>query len=51
MGIIPQIRYISQTQGIPAENMLNAATKTSKFFYRDNEATHPFWRLKVSSLI
>ena len=42
-----QIRYISQTQGIPAENMLNSATKTAKFFYRDNESPHPFWRLKV----
>lgn len=43
-----QIRYISQTQGIPAEHMLNNATKTTKFFYRDNESTYPFWRLKVS---
>ncbi|XP_076030762.1 homeodomain interacting protein kinase isoform X6 [Oratosquilla oratoria] len=42
-----QIRYISQTQGIPAEHMLNNATKTIKFFYRDNESTYPFWRLKT----
>ncbi|CAL4110782.1 unnamed protein product, partial [Meganyctiphanes norvegica] len=42
-----QIRYISQTQGIPAEHMLNNATKTTKFFYRDNESTYPFWRLKT----
>ncbi|XP_063697379.1 homeodomain-interacting protein kinase 2 [Culicoides brevitarsis] len=42
-----QIRYISQTQGIPTENMLNSASKTAKFFYRDVESTYPFWRLKT----
>lgn len=25
--------------------MLNSASKTEKFFYRDEEATYPFWRL------
>lgn len=30
-----QIRYISQTQGLPTEHMLNNASKTTKFFYRD----------------
>uniref|UniRef100_T1GBB8 Protein kinase domain-containing protein n=1 Tax=Megaselia scalaris TaxID=36166 RepID=T1GBB8_MEGSC len=43
-----QIRYISQTQGLPTENMLNSASKTSKFFYRDVESTYPFWRLKTT---
>ena len=44
-----QIRYISQTQGLPAEHMLNAATKTARFFTRENtEGAYPFWRLKVS---
>ncbi|TRY69285.1 hypothetical protein TCAL_11008 [Tigriopus californicus] len=32
-----QIRYISQTQGVPPEHMLNNASKTTKFFYRDRE--------------
>ena len=42
-----QIRYISQTQGLPSERMLNSATKTIKFFYRDMESSYPFWRLKT----
>ena len=42
-----QIRYISQTQGVPSEKMLNAATKTPKFFYRDFDSNYPFWRLKT----
>uniref|UniRef100_U5EGN3 non-specific serine/threonine protein kinase n=1 Tax=Corethrella appendiculata TaxID=1370023 RepID=U5EGN3_9DIPT len=42
-----QIRYISQTQGLPTEHMLNSASKTAKFFYRDVESTYPFWRLKT----
>lgn len=40
-------RYISQTQGLPAEHMLNSASKTTKFFYRDVDAPYPFWRLKT----
>ncbi|CAG9800548.1 unnamed protein product [Chironomus riparius] len=40
-----QIRYISQTQGLPTEHMLNSASKTEKFFYRDEDSTYPFWRL------
>ena len=40
-------RYISQTQGLPAEHMLNNASKTVKFFYRDRDTTYPFWRLKT----
>ncbi|CAG0919417.1 unnamed protein product [Notodromas monacha] len=43
-----QIRYISQTQGLPPEHMLNNASKTRRFFYRDLEnASYPFWRLKT----
>ena len=42
-----QIRYISQTQGLPAEHMLNSASKTTKFFYRDRDSSYPFWRLKT----
>ncbi|XP_066152943.1 homeodomain-interacting protein kinase 2 isoform X3 [Euwallacea fornicatus] len=42
-----QIRYISQTQGLPTEHMLNNASKTTKFFYRDLDSTYPFWRLKT----
>jgi len=42
-----QIRYISQTQGLPSERMLGSATKTIKFFYRDNETNYPIWRLKT----
>jgi serine/threonine protein kinase len=42
-----QIRYISQTQGLPTEHMLNNASKTTKFLYRDMDSTYPFWRLKV----
>ena len=42
-----QIRYISQTQGLPSENMLNDATKTTRFFYHENDSNYPFWRLKT----
>ncbi|XP_074109005.1 uncharacterized protein LOC141533823 [Cotesia typhae] len=42
-----QIRYISQTQGLPTEEMLNNASKTSKFFYKDQNSEHPLWRLKT----
>ena len=42
-----QIRYISQTQGLPAEHMLNNASKTVKFFYRDRDTSYPVWRLKT----
>ncbi|KAL5006844.1 hypothetical protein ScPMuIL_015650 [Solemya velum] len=42
-----QIRYISQTQGLPAEHMLSSATKTTRFFVRENtDSNYPFWRLK-----
>ncbi|KAM8938633.1 homeodomain-interacting protein kinase 3 [Pelodytes ibericus] len=42
-----QIRYISQTQGLPGEPLLNVGTKTSRFFCREADATYPSWRLKT----
>ncbi|KAJ8248948.1 hypothetical protein GJAV_G00229520 [Gymnothorax javanicus] len=39
-----QIRYISQTQGLPGEQLLNVGTKTSRFFCRDSP--YAAWRLK-----
>ncbi|XP_047208967.1 homeodomain-interacting protein kinase 2 isoform X3 [Girardinichthys multiradiatus] len=42
-----QIRYISQTQGLPAEYLLSAGTKTTRFFNRERDSTYPLWRLKT----
>ncbi|KAG7455874.1 hypothetical protein MATL_G00245690 [Megalops atlanticus] len=42
-----QIRYISQTQGLPAEYLLSAGTKTTRFFNREQDSTYPLWRLKT----
>ncbi|XP_053576392.1 homeodomain-interacting protein kinase 3 isoform X2 [Bombina bombina] len=42
-----QIRYISQTQGVPGEQLLNVGTKTSRFFCRDPDASYPGWKLKT----
>nr|KAF6304728.1 homeodomain interacting protein kinase 1 [Pipistrellus kuhlii] len=42
-----QIRYISQTQGLPAEYLLSAGTKTTRFFNRDPNLGYPLWRLKT----
>ncbi|KAJ0023597.1 hypothetical protein NQD34_003496 [Periophthalmus magnuspinnatus] len=42
-----QIRYISQTQGLPAEYLLSAGTKTSRFFNRGSDSSYPLWRLKT----
>ncbi|XP_072277988.1 homeodomain-interacting protein kinase 3 isoform X2 [Pyxicephalus adspersus] len=42
-----QIRYISQTQGVPGEHLLNVGTKTSRFFRRDPDAQYPSWKLKT----
>ncbi|XP_030213271.1 homeodomain-interacting protein kinase 1 isoform X1 [Gadus morhua] len=42
-----QIRYISQTQGLPAEYLLSAGTKSSRFFNRGPDASYPLWRLKT----
>jgi len=41
-----QIRYISQTLGLPTEHMLNNGTKTQKFFTREVDSNYPYWRLK-----
>ncbi|XP_067863402.1 homeodomain-interacting protein kinase 1-like isoform X3 [Heptranchias perlo] len=42
-----QIRYISQTQGLPAEYLLSAGTKTTRFFNRDPDSGYPLWKLKT----
>lgn len=43
-----QIRYVSQTQGLPTDPMLSAATKTRRFFHREFLGTaYPYWRLKT----
>uniref|UniRef100_A0A6Q2XCP4 non-specific serine/threonine protein kinase n=1 Tax=Esox lucius TaxID=8010 RepID=A0A6Q2XCP4_ESOLU len=44
-----QIRYISQTQGLPAEYLLSAGTKTSRFFRRGPDSSYPLWRIKTPS--
>uniref|UniRef100_A0A674EM76 non-specific serine/threonine protein kinase n=1 Tax=Salmo trutta TaxID=8032 RepID=A0A674EM76_SALTR len=44
-----QIRYISQTQGLPAEYLLSAGTKTSRFFKRGPDSSYPVWRIKAPS--
>ncbi|CAL8243453.1 unnamed protein product [Lota lota] len=41
-----QIRYISQTQGFPGELLLNAGTKTARFFCRESDSPYAPWRLK-----
>uniref|UniRef100_A0A673GBN0 non-specific serine/threonine protein kinase n=1 Tax=Sinocyclocheilus rhinocerous TaxID=307959 RepID=A0A673GBN0_9TELE len=41
-----QIRYISQTQGLPGEHLLNVGTKTSRFFSRESDSPYAAWRLK-----
>ncbi|XP_038675954.1 homeodomain-interacting protein kinase 1-like isoform X4 [Scyliorhinus canicula] len=43
-----QIRYISQTQGLPAEYLLSAGTKTTRFFNRDPDSGYPLWKLKTT---
>uniref|UniRef100_A0A3Q3N1C2 non-specific serine/threonine protein kinase n=1 Tax=Mastacembelus armatus TaxID=205130 RepID=A0A3Q3N1C2_9TELE len=41
-----QIRYISQTQGLPGEHLLNAGTKTVRFFFKESDSPYAAWRLK-----
>ncbi|XP_034731012.1 homeodomain-interacting protein kinase 3 isoform X6 [Etheostoma cragini] len=41
-----QIRYISQTQGLPGEHLLNAGTKTARFFCKESDSPYAAWRLK-----
>ncbi|XP_045545458.1 homeodomain-interacting protein kinase 3 isoform X6 [Salmo salar] len=43
-----QIRYISQTQGLPGEHLLNVGTKTARFFCRESDSPYSAWRLKVN---
>ncbi|KAM3608553.1 uncharacterized protein V6R79_000960 [Siganus canaliculatus] len=43
-----QIRYISQTQGLPAEHLLNKGTKTSRFFTKESDSSYASWRLKTT---
>ena len=40
-----QIRFITQTQGLPSERLLNMGTKTTRFFYRES-GFNSYWRLK-----
>ncbi|KAL0968566.1 hypothetical protein UPYG_G00268580 [Umbra pygmaea] len=42
-----QIRYISQTQGLPGEQLLNVGTKTSRFFCKESDSPFTVWRLKT----
>ncbi|XP_015265238.1 PREDICTED: homeodomain-interacting protein kinase 3 isoform X1 [Gekko japonicus] len=42
-----QIRYISQTQGLPTEQLLNIGTKTTRFFCKETDAPYSGWRLKT----
>eukprot|EP00066_Takifugu_rubripes_P028123 XP_011617389.1 PREDICTED: homeodomain-interacting protein kinase 3 isoform X1 [Takifugu rubripes] len=41
-----QIRYISQTQGLPGEHLLNVGTKTARFFCKESDSPYAAWRLK-----
>ncbi|KAI7802898.1 homeodomain-interacting protein kinase 3, partial [Triplophysa rosa] len=40
------IRYISQTQGLPGEHLLNVGTKTSRFFCRESDSPYAAWKIK-----
>ncbi|XP_063291547.1 homeodomain-interacting protein kinase 2-like [Pelobates fuscus] len=42
-----QIRYISQTQGLPAEHLLNRGAKTQYYFDKYDESPSKSWRLKI----
>ncbi|KAL1007718.1 hypothetical protein UPYG_G00090660 [Umbra pygmaea] len=41
-----QIRYISQTQGLPGDHLLNVGTKASRFFCKESDSPYASWRLK-----
>uniref|UniRef100_A0A672ZXL8 non-specific serine/threonine protein kinase n=1 Tax=Sphaeramia orbicularis TaxID=375764 RepID=A0A672ZXL8_9TELE len=43
-----QIRYISQTQGLPGEQLLNKGTKTTRFFSKESDSPYASWRLKTT---
>ena len=42
-----QIRYISETQGLPSENILSNASKTTNFCRQVTNSTHRTWQLKT----
>ncbi|XP_008065360.1 homeodomain-interacting protein kinase 3 isoform X2 [Carlito syrichta] len=42
-----QIRYISQTQGLPGEQLLNVGTKSTRFFCKEADVSRSGWRLKT----
>lgn len=46
-SVMQQIRYISQTQGLPGEHLLNVGTKTARFFCKESDSPYASWRLKV----
>lgn len=48
---VQQIRYISQTQGLPGEHLLNAGTKTVRFFCKESDSPYATWRLKVGRIV
>ncbi|XP_075997922.1 homeodomain-interacting protein kinase 3a isoform X2 [Genypterus blacodes] len=43
-----QIRYISQTQGLPGEHLLKKGTKTSRFFSKESDSPYASWRIKTT---
>lgn len=47
---VQQIRYISQTQGLPGEHLLNAGTKTVRFFCKESDSPYAAWRIKVRTV-
>ncbi|XP_055519746.1 homeodomain-interacting protein kinase 4-like [Leucoraja erinacea] len=45
-----QIRYIVETQGLPKDQLLNAATKAAQFFHRGpRQHSGPQWQLKCAA--
>ncbi|XP_043935405.1 homeodomain-interacting protein kinase 2-like [Protopterus annectens] len=42
-----QIRYITDTQGVPEESLLNQGKKTGLYFCKTLDSAHPQWRLKT----
>ncbi|XP_072322327.1 homeodomain-interacting protein kinase 3a isoform X1 [Scyliorhinus torazame] len=42
-----QIRYISQTQGLPGDHLLNVGTKTTRFFSTETESSYSGWKMKT----
>ncbi len=39
--------FISQTQGLPGEQLLNVGTKTARFFCKEPDSPYATWRLKA----